>query len=92
MNKITLEQAYQLLKTISRVDLEGDVCRMRVKLNDEGLVITLKKFRETTVMLMPKERNERVEHTENFISFYDGSNWRYDFIPLVPANLHEMAV
>lgn len=85
--KISLDETYYLLKKFKQVIFDEDVSHMKVDLNDEGLIITLKNKREKSVMLFPQENNVNVEVSDTSVSLYDGCKWRHDFQPLMSASL-----
>lgn len=87
MKKISLLEAYRLLKKYRHVIFDGDTSRMILNLNDEGLIIKLKNKGSENVMLFPYEFNESVEVNESVITFYDRMKWRHDFEPLMKVEL-----
>ncbi len=85
--KISLDETYYLLRKFKQVIFDEDVSHMKVELNEDGLIVTLKNKREKSVMLFPPENNVDVEITDNSVALYDGCKWRHDFQPLMSANL-----
>jgi hypothetical protein len=87
MKKISLLDAYRLLKKYRHVIFDGDTSRMNLNLNEEGLIIKLKNNGTENVMMFPYEFNESVEVNASVITFHDRMKWRHDFEPLMKVEL-----
>lgn len=82
MKTITPLEAYRLLKKFRYAIYEEDSYRINLDLNDEGLIIKMKKSRSEDVLMIPYELNETVKVNEGVITFYDRMKWQHDFQPL----------
>ena len=82
MKKMSIEEVYALLKRYKYVEFDDDVFKMKTQLNENGLIVTVKNKRESSVMLFPHENNTEIEVSDTTVSLYDGCRWRHDFSPL----------
>lgn len=86
MTKISLEEAYHVLKRFKHVLHEEDAAKLSASMHEDGLVLKIKSYSES-VMLFPFDKNESVIVNENSISMKDCNNWTQIFQPLVIAKL-----
>jgi hypothetical protein len=87
MKKLSLKETHTLLKKYNHVIFDEETSGLNSKLNDDGLIITLKSGNNKSVMLFPHEKNESVEITKTTVTLYDSMGWVHNFIPLMNADL-----
>ena len=83
MMTLSLDETFHLLNRYKHVVFDEDVSNMKVSINDEGLIISLRNKRETSVMLFPRQNNEYVRVSKTTVSLFDGCMWLHEFSPLV---------
>jgi hypothetical protein len=88
MKFLTLLNAYRLLTKYRYVIYEEDSYRINLDLNDEGLIIKMKKGRSEDVLMFPYDLNENVKVNMGIITFSDRMKWQHDFQPL--AKIEEL--
>lgn len=87
MKKLTLKETYNLLKKYKHVIFDEETYSLKTKMNDDGLIVTVKNGNNQSVMLFPYDKNETVEITTTTVKLYDGMSWIHNFIPLMNAQL-----
>jgi len=82
MKTLSLLESYRLLRKYRYAIYEEESYRIILDLNDEGLIIKMKKGRCEDVIMCPYELNETVKANKGVITFYDRMKWQHDFQPL----------